>query len=84
MEPPGRETRVEGVERPLGAAHRINEMDPPLCGSTSMSHNDFKIGETIEPQEASPVKQNMALPDLVWWYTANLVGMVANLPSCCA
>jgi transposase len=35
-------------------------MDPPLCGSTAMSHNEFKkIGEPIEPQEASPMKQEM-------------------------
>ena len=35
-------------------------MDPPLCGSTSMSHNEFKkISEPIEPQEASPMKQEM-------------------------
>src|SRR5215468_11897664 len=37
-----------------------NEMDPPLCGSTTMSHNEFKkISEPIEPQEASPMKQEM-------------------------
>ena len=37
-----------------------NEMDPPLCGSTAMSHNEFKkIGAPIEPQEASPMKQEM-------------------------
>src|SRR5215471_10902652 len=35
-------------------------MDPPLCGSTTMSHNEFKkISEPIEPQEASPMKQEM-------------------------
>jgi hypothetical protein len=38
-----------------------NEMDPPLCGSTSMSHNDFKIREPMEPQEASPMKQEMSV-----------------------
>ena len=32
-------------------------MDPPLCGSTSMSHNECTISEPIEPQEASPMKQ---------------------------
>src|SRR6266545_3612016 len=26
-----------------------NEMDPPLCGSTAMSHNEFKSSEPIEP-----------------------------------
>src|SRR6266481_386712 len=34
-------------------------MDPPLCRSTSMSHNKFTIREPIEPQEASPMKQEM-------------------------
>src|SRR5207302_3579156 len=38
-----------------------NEMDPPLCGSTSMSHNEFTIREPIEPQEASPMKQEMSV-----------------------
>src|SRR5262249_13596753 len=36
-----------------------NEMDPPLCGSTSMSHNEFTSNEPIEPQEASPMKYEM-------------------------
>src|SRR5919199_4721494 len=36
-----------------------NEMDPPLCGSTSVSHNEFTISEPIEPQEASPMKHEM-------------------------
>src|SRR6266436_5731069 len=34
-------------------------MDPPLCGSTAMSHNEFTISEPIEPQEASPMKHEM-------------------------
>src|SRR5262249_43252113 len=34
-------------------------MDPPLCGSTAMSHNEFQICEPIKPQEASPMKQEM-------------------------
>jgi hypothetical protein len=38
-----------------------NKMDPPLCGSTSMSHNEFKIREPMEPQEASPMKQEMSV-----------------------
>src|SRR5262245_6147691 len=39
-----------------------NEMDPPLCGSTAMSHNEFKkIREPIEPQEVSPMKQEMTV-----------------------
>src|SRR6266850_1904086 len=36
-----------------------NEMDPPLCGSTAMSHNEFQSSEPMEPQEASPMKQEM-------------------------
>src|SRR5262249_47409360 len=37
-----------------------NEMDPPLCESTAMSHNEFKkISEPIALQEASPMKQEM-------------------------
>jgi hypothetical protein len=38
-----------------------NEMDPPLCGSTAMSHNEFTIRELMEPQEASPMKQEMSV-----------------------
>jgi hypothetical protein len=34
-------------------------MDPLLYGSTSMSHNEFTNREPIEPQEASPMKQEM-------------------------
>src|SRR5262249_23211278 len=33
--------------------------DPPLCGSTAMSHNGFPIHEPIEPQEANPMKQEL-------------------------
>src|SRR5262245_42828065 len=29
----------------------------PLCGSAAMSQNDFKTSETIQPQEASPMKK---------------------------
>src|SRR5262245_32360132 len=36
-----------------------NEMDPLLCGSTSMSHNACTIRAPIEPQEASSMKQEM-------------------------
>ena len=36
-------------------------MDPPLCGSTVMSHNEFQFREPIEPQEASPMKQEMTV-----------------------
>src|SRR5439155_21396452 len=38
-----------------------NEMDPPLCGTTAMSHNEFTISEPIEPQEASPMKHEMTV-----------------------
>jgi len=34
-------------------------MDPPLCGATAMSHNEFQSSEPIEPQEASPMKHEM-------------------------
>jgi hypothetical protein len=34
-------------------------MDPPLCGSTAMSHNEFRSSEPIEPQEASSMKHDM-------------------------
>src|SRR6266446_2144413 len=34
-------------------------MDPPLCGSAAMSHNEFQSSEPMEPQEASPMKQEM-------------------------
>src|SRR5262252_488110 len=34
-------------------------MDPPLCGSTAMSHYDFPSSEPIEPQEARPMKHDM-------------------------
>src|SRR5256712_13270996 len=37
-------------------------MAPPLCGSTAMSHNEFKkIREPIEPQEVSPMKQEITV-----------------------
>src|SRR5215467_13569940 len=34
-------------------------MDPPLCGSTAMRHNEFQSSEPIELQEASPMKHEM-------------------------
>src|SRR3989442_1875936 len=34
-------------------------MDPPLCGLTAMSHNEFQRSEPIAPQEASPMKPEM-------------------------
>ena len=49
----------------MGARHHTslgrNEMDPPLCGSTAMSHNAFTIREPIEPQEASPMQPEMRI-----------------------
>jgi hypothetical protein len=36
-------------------------MDLPLCGTTAMSHKEFKSSEPIEPQEASPMKQEMTV-----------------------
>jgi hypothetical protein len=36
-------------------------MDPPLCGSTAMSHNEFTIRKLMEPQETSPMKQEMSV-----------------------
>src|SRR5260370_36855103 len=37
-------------------------MDPPLCGSTAMSHNEFKkIRGPIEPQEVSPMRHEMTV-----------------------
>ena len=41
------------------ALYGRNEMDPPLCGSTAMSHNEFRSSEPIEPQEASSMKHDM-------------------------
>jgi hypothetical protein len=31
----------------------------PLCGPAAMSQNDFTISETMQPQEARPMKQEM-------------------------
>src|SRR5215475_11517700 len=42
-----------------GPALGRNEMDPPLCGSAAMSHNEFQSSEPMEPQEASPMKQEI-------------------------
>src|SRR6266581_8169766 len=33
----------------------------PLCGPASMSQNDFKTSETMQPQEASPVKHHISV-----------------------
>src|SRR6266478_3322637 len=32
-----------------------------LCGPASMSQNDFKTSETMQPPEASPVKPHMSV-----------------------
>ena len=56
---PGVPTIRRNPRPSLGKKKGRNEMDPPLCGSTSMSHNEFTISEPIEPQEASPMKQEM-------------------------
>src|SRR6266446_401217 len=46
----------------LTAVKGRNEMDPPLCGSTAMSHHECKkISEPMEPQEASPMKPAMTV-----------------------
>jgi hypothetical protein len=34
-------------------------MDPPLCGSTALSPKECQISEPMEPQEASPMKQEL-------------------------
>jgi transposase len=36
-------------------------MDPPLCESASMSHNEFKVSELIKRQEARPMKKEMSV-----------------------
>ena len=50
-----------GVDDSAAATRALgrNEMDPPLCGSTAMSHNEFRSSEPIEPQEASSMKHDM-------------------------
>src|SRR3989454_9142437 len=45
------------ITRTLGR----NEMAPPLCGSTAMSHNECTIREPREPQEASPMQPAMSV-----------------------
>jgi hypothetical protein len=34
-------------------------MDPPLCGSTAMSHYECTSSAPMEPQEASPMQHEM-------------------------
>src|SRR6266446_1962443 len=51
-------------------------MDPPLCGSASMSHNEFKTNEPIEPQEASPMEKKMSVVGIdIAKQVFHLVGM---------
>src|SRR5262249_21257211 len=46
---------------PVRCPHGINEMDPPLCGSASMSHKECTIRAPIKPQEASLMKPAMSV-----------------------
>src|SRR2546427_10063466 len=39
-------------------------MDPPLCGSAAMSHNEFKTSEPTELQEASPMEKKLRIGKL--------------------
>ena len=55
-----------------------NEMDPPLCGSAAMSQNDFKTSETIQPQEASPMKKLSVVGIDIAKQVFHLVGMDAQ------
>jgi hypothetical protein len=41
---PNESQRLDWLGRQLAGR---NEMDPPLCGSTAMSHNEFTIREPI-------------------------------------
>jgi hypothetical protein len=43
----------------VGAAIGRNEMEPPLCGAAPISQKEFQTSEPIEPQEASPMKQEI-------------------------
>jgi hypothetical protein len=53
-----------------------NEMDPPLCGLAAMSHNEFKISEPIEPQEASPMEKKLRVVGIdIATQVLHLVGM---------
>src|SRR4029453_5751587 len=47
-------------ERPTAPTYDgRNKKPPPRGGSMAKSHNEFTISEPIEPQEASPMKQEM-------------------------
>ena len=39
----------------------VMEWTRPLCGPACMSHNEFKICEPIEQEEASPMKQEITV-----------------------
>jgi len=47
----GKVVLITGGDSGIGRAVAIgrNEMDPPLCGSASMSHNECTIRAPIEP-----------------------------------
>jgi hypothetical protein len=53
-----------------------NEMDPPLCVSASMSHNEFKTNEPIEPQEARSMEKKLSVVGIdIAKHVFHLVGM---------
>jgi hypothetical protein len=43
----------------------------PLCGPASMSQNDFKTSETIQPQEARPMKHIATYPHIPTFYNGS-------------
>src|SRR5215510_7896690 len=47
----------------------------PLCGPAAMSQNDFKTSESIEPQEASPMKKLSVIGIDIAKQVFHLVGM---------
>src|SRR5215467_807818 len=47
----------------------------PLCGSAVISQNDFKTSETIQPQEASPMKKLSVVGIDIAKQVFHLVGM---------
>src|SRR5215510_2810702 len=62
-------------QRCRGWSKGRNEMDPPLCGSAVISQNDFKTSETIQPQEASPMKKLSVVGIDIAKQVFHLVGM---------
>ena len=49
------------MNRSRGGKTVVMQWTRPLCGPAAMSQNDFKTGETMQPQEASPVKHPMSV-----------------------